>query len=456
MAKILLIRPKSNIPITNFPLGLMYLASSLEKEGHFVCILDLRFPDASLEEVKEKISDFQPDIVGIGAMTPEDCGLREILREIKTFSYKPMVVIGGSHVNTYLDQLMRYPGVDCAVIGEGELKIVQIAQGKNLQEIRGIAYRKDASSYVVNQDNGFITDLDQLPYPAYHLFDVERYFRNPFVHGFVLYHQRHTQLMSSRGCPYHCIFCHNVFGKQFRARSPENVLGEIRFLYEHYGIQEFHFEDDSFNVNVQRAEKIFDLIIHSGMDIKISFPNGLRADLLNKNLILKMKQAGVYQVSVGIESADADIQKTLGKRINLERVVSSVREMASQSIITDGFFMLGFLNETKEQMMHTILFARRSPLHFTTIHKVNPFPGTVLGTQAEEKGVRLDIESFGGDGYRFGRVNISSISQRALDWQQKKGYLLFYTKVSRLWKIFWLTPNKKTLFKHLLRLVLWR
>ncbi len=455
MANVLLIRPKSRIPITNFPLGLMYLAASLEKAGHKAEILDLRFRNSSLQEIPRRIQEIRPDIVGIGAMTTEDRGLREALGCIDQLPHKPMVVVGGPHASVFPGQITEYRGVGCVVFHEGEQTFLEIAQGRPLREISGIAYRGDLG-YTRNPDRDFIADLDSLSYPAYHLIDVERYFKNPFVHGFVLAKSRHAQLISSRGCPYRCIFCHNVFGKRFRARSPENVFGEMKLLYERYDVREVHFEDDSFNLDRRRAEEIFDLIIQSGYRLKISFPNGLRADILDKGLIGKMRAAGVYQVSVGIESADAEIQKASGKDIDLARVMNSVEEMARQKIITDGFFMLGFLNENKTQMMRTIRFARNSPLHLATIHKVNPFPQTLLGRQAEEKGFSIHLRDFGEDGYRFGKANISALSQKGLDKMQKKAYFLFYAKPGRLWKVFCLVPNKLTFFKHFFRLIFWR
>ena len=455
MAKVLLVRPKSRIPITNFPLGLMYLAAYLEKEGHSAEIIDLRFPGSPSTVVTQRALDTRPDIVGIGAMTTEDRGLRDVLRQISALPYKPTVAVGGPHVNAYSREIMGYNGVDCAVFHEGEQIISEIAQGRGLDEIRGTAYRRNGG-YAVNPERDFIANLDTLPYPAYHLLNVERYFKNPFVHGFALARNRHAQIMSSRGCPYGCIFCHNIFGKRFRARSPENVFGEIKLIYERYRVREIHFEDDSFNLDRKRAEKIFDLIIQSGFDLKISFPNGLRADILDREMIQKMKRAGVYQVSVGIESADTEIQKKTGKGIDLDKVTSAVNELASHGILTDGFFMLGFLNESRSQMMRTIRFARNSPLHLATIHKVNPFPQTPLGRQAEEKGFSVQIDDVGEDGYRFGKVNISALSQAELDKMQKMAYLCFYTKLSRLWKIFRLVPNKMTLFSHFLRLIFWR
>ncbi|HNX90611.1 MAG TPA: radical SAM protein [Candidatus Omnitrophota bacterium] len=457
MSKILLIRPFSKIPITNFPLGLMYIASSLEKAGHEVKILDLRFKDSGMGDINKALNDFIPDTVGIGAMTTEDAGLRKCLQVINESKIeKPMIVVGGPHASTYYREILKYPGVDCVVFGEGEMTMRDLVDKRCFDGIKGVAYNKGDGTCVVNPPREFIPDLDDVPYPAYHLLDVERYFKNPFVHGFVLSNQRHAQIMSSRGCPYHCVFCHCVFGKKFRKRSPENVVGEIKFLHEKYGVNEIHFEDDSFNVDRVRAEGIFDLIIKSGMKIKISFPNGLRADLLDEKIILKMKTAGVYQVSIGIESADPDIQKTIGKDIDLEKVGRSAQIMSRNGIITNGFFMLGFLDETEEQMLRTIRFAAASPLHLATIHKVNPFPGTVLGEQAKNRGYNIDIRDFGEDGYRFGKINISAVSQQTLDKMQKKAYLYFYLNCIRLWRVFWLTPNKTTLFKHFFRLVFWR
>jgi anaerobic magnesium-protoporphyrin IX monomethyl ester cyclase len=216
---------------------------------------------------------------------------------------------------------------------------------------------------------------------------------------------RYMEVFSSRGCPYHCIYCHKIFGRRFRARSPENVLEEIKLLYQRYRIREIHFEDDCFNLDVKRAKRILDLLIESGMDLSIRFPNGLRADFVDEELISKMKKAGAYQISIGVETASPSVMRMIKKRLDLRRVEETVRLALKYGLTMRGFFMIGFPGETREEIMQTLWYARNLDVHFASLSIVTPYPGTELYDMAVRGGY-IKERDYGR--YFFDRASIES------------------------------------------------
>lgn len=451
--KVLLLRPSSNIRVNNLPLGLMYVAAYLEQNNHKVRIVDLKLSEHTEQAMKKSLQDFKPDFVGIGCMTVEYNYVHEMLKQIKEEVPEAKVIMGGPHVNAFHD-VLKNEFVDIIVLGEGEITMQEIVDGKKLSKINGIGY-KENGHIKYNPPRDFIDDLDNLPFPAYHLVDMEQYFESPFTHGFVLANKRRAQIFTSRGCPYNCNYCHKIFGKKFRKRSPENVLKEIKFLHDKYGVKEFHFEDDSFNVDIKRAKRIMDLIIQSGMKIKINFPNGIRGDMVDEELLRKMKRAGTYHFCLGIESWNPEIQTKIGKHLNLKKLDNTINMATRLGIIVGGFFMIGFVGETKKEMKQTIDYAVRSKLHTAIFSKVTPFKGTRLFDEAVETGYKPtdNLEELD---YRFGKANVSAVSDDELDKLHKNAYLRFYFKPSRMWNLFKVFPDKLTLVKQALRLLLWK
>ncbi len=174
---------------------------------------------------------------------------------------------------------------------------------------------------------------------------------------------RCAPIFTSRGCPFGCIYCHNVFGKKFRARSAENVLDELSMLKREYNIGEIEIIDDCFNIDLSRAKEIARGIIDRKLDIAISFPNGIRADHMDKELVDLLKEAGTYRVYYAVETASPRLQKLIRKNVDLDRPKEIVDYTAAQGIMTCGFFMMGFPTETEEEIRMTIDYACRSKFH---------------------------------------------------------------------------------------------
>jgi anaerobic magnesium-protoporphyrin IX monomethyl ester cyclase len=452
---VLLLRPGLDIKVTNMPLGLIYLASYLELKKIPVSIIDFKVTAMADDELRIYLRSKRPTYVGVSCMTLEYEGAKSLLRLIKEVDPSIITVVGGPHASSFPHEIITNPDVDIVAIGEGEKTMYEIASGKAPSEIKGIAY-KDGEKLFFTEPRGYIENLDEIPIPAYHLIDMEAYFRVPYGHGLMLADKRRAQIFTTRGCPFHCNYCHNIFGKRFRARSPKIVLEEIRLLHDRYQVKEFQFEDDSFNVDIRRAKKIMDMITDSGMKIKISFPNGIRGDIADEELIIKMKQAGVYYLFLAVETADPDMQKRIGKNMDLQRLTETMEYASRNGIFLGGFFMIGFLDETKEQMLKTIDFAAKSKLHTAIFFKVAPFKGTRLYEEALEAGHQLDCDDLSNLNFRFGKVNISKVSLEELDRLHKYAYFRFYSNPRRMISLFMAFPDKLTLVKHALRLVLWR
>ena len=303
--KVLLINPPqlfypgSEQPAGNLPLGLMYIAAILEQEDYKTEILDAFMGDSSFlkngdtisvgmsfERIKQEISSRKPDIVGIAG--PFTCQIEnsvKISNLAKEVDSSILTVAGGPHVTIvpkgFLEEAKN---VDIAATGEGEytmLDIVQYFEGKKqLSEILGVAYRKD-EEIVINSPRPFIKNLDELPYPAYDLVDMEQYL-NPKRIGYRSFRNRAISMITSRGCPFNCCFCsvHLHMGKQFRAHSANYVLNHIQFVVKKYNVKNIFFEDDNLTFDLARFEAICDGLIEKKIKIGWETPNGVRADCL--------------------------------------------------------------------------------------------------------------------------------------------------------------------------------
>jgi radical SAM superfamily enzyme YgiQ (UPF0313 family) len=228
--------------------------------------------------------------------------------------------------------------------------------------------------------------------------------------------------MTSRGCPYRCAYCHNVLGKKFRVRSPENILEEIKYIHDKFGITDFQIIDDIFNLDMDRAKKICDLIINSGMDLTFAFPNAIRADRVDEELVEKMAQAGTKFTSIAIETASPRIQKLIRKNLNLEKAFKAIHLFARVGIVTRGFFMMGFPTETEEEVLDTIEYAKRSRLCGATFFTVVYYPGTDLYRLAQSYGyfkeesfdVQRDYVQVGEGPYEFSLERLTELKKKAI------------------------------------------
>lgn len=420
-----------NFSVTQ-PLGLMYLASYLRNnlKDVNIKILDTRIFKDYRKELVNNLKVFNPSIVGISAVTMEANSMHEIAGIVKEMIPGSYVIAGGPHPTSFLRRTLEDRNIDYVVKGEGEVTFYELvktlSEGDDVSRVRGIAFRKNGDLIQTEQQE-FIKNLDSVPFPAWDLIDVDAYrkFYSMSPRG----KRRYMVIYTSRACPYQCIYCHNMFGKKFRARSPENVIGEIDILYNKYGIKELEVVDDIFNLDVERAERICDMIIERRYDLRIAFPNGLRSDRLDKHLLEKMRRAGTVFISFAIESASPRIQKLIKKNLRIEKAKEAIENAVRLGIFSNGFFMLGFPTETEEEVRETIRFAVGSNLHSAYFFIVTPHEGTELFEMVPE----LKTKKVPFDDYSYLRTyfQISNVGEEKLFRLWHSAYLRFYFTPTR-------------------------
>ncbi len=387
-----LIQLQGNYP----PIGLGYVASILEQQDVDVGILDFGGLGYTTEQlykhVEEELARKRPDVIGVTCLTPQAHLALGVAKIAKAIRADCNVVLGGPHPTSDPFRTVQDPNVDFIVVGEGERTFSELVKalsgGRPLKGVEGLVYKEDGD-VIATPPRPLIENLDELPFPAFHLFPERKLNLRVDAHGLDT-RDKYMEVFTSRGCPYECVYCHKMFGRRFRARSPENVLEEVELLYHKFGIREIHIEDDCFNLDIKRAKRILDLLASSGMKLKLRFPNGVRADYVDEELIVKMKEAGAYQVSFGVETASPRIMKLIKKRLDLRRVEEAVKLALKHGLTVRGFFMIGFPGETKEEIWQTIDYAKNLDVHFASISIVTPYPGTELYEIASRRGYIVD------------------------------------------------------------------
>ncbi|OGS12599.1 MAG: hypothetical protein A2234_08920 [Elusimicrobia bacterium RIFOXYA2_FULL_58_8] len=383
--KIMLVRSGVRIPWGNFtqPLGLLYLVSVLRREfpGQFeIDLVEQALYNLTAREMRQRIAAFKPDVIGFSCISLEAEDMAEVAAAAKEFNPQCLVILGGPHAKFFYDHALENPAIDIAVIGEGERTFPELLRkliaAQPLDDVNGIAYKKDGR-VVLAAAREPIEELDSLPLPAWDLVDFTRYNKVASMNGYC-HSKPWAVILTSRGCPFHCAYCHDIFGKKARLRSPENVLAEIELLTGTYGVKEIHIVDDIFNIDLARAKRICDLIVERNIKITIAFPNALRIDIMDRELLQKLKMAGCYVVTYAIETASPRIQKLLGKNVDLDKALQVIKWTHEENIITHGFFMIGFPGETRAEMALTGKWALESELWLPIFFMAVVYPRTRL------------------------------------------------------------------------------
>jgi len=414
--KVLLINPAqtffsgSEPPAGNLPIGLMYIAAVLKRGGYQVEILDAfmlgdgEFNNTgeaitvglSFEQIRKEVQNRKPDVVGIaGPFTCQIENALETSKVVKEVNINILTVLGGPHATLVPKEVLEETRtIDVVVTGEGEYAMLEIAQyleeEKPLNSIQGIAYRKSAE-IIVNSRRPFLVDLDELPYPAYDLVDMEKYL-NPSRIGYRSFQSRAISMITSRGCPFNCCFCavHLHMGKGFRAHSAKYVLDHIQYVVDKYKVKNIFFEDDNLTLDLNRFEAICDGLIERKIKIGWETPNGVRADCLNLELLKKMKKSGAKSVFVGVESGDQQIlDKVVCKSLDLNKVVEFAKNSQKIGLKTGAFYIIGFPGETKQKMQNTVDFALNLKRKYDVgmhLFAATPSYGTSLYEECKTKG----------------------------------------------------------------------
>jgi len=454
MKRILLVKASNPTRFNNlltFPLGLMYLASFLRerKKDVEIKILDLRLYARRWEDVlKRVIQEFNPDIAGISALTIEELCMKRIAEIIKGLNNRCIVIAGGPHPSAYPVDTLKEQNIDFVVIGEGERIFVDLVEclfsGGKPEMVKGVAFRRDGE-FLQNPPGEHIVDIDSLPVPAWDLIPAEEYFKKTSMSNYGI--RRYANLFTSRSCPYRCIYCHNLFGKGFRGMSPERVIEEIKFLKKKYNIEEVEVIDDVFNFDRARALKIFEKSVETGMEVKYSFPNGLRGDRLDEELIMVMKKSKTVMITVAVESASERIQRLIKKHLDLEKTKKIIEIVDKHNILIRGFFMMGFPGETEEEMKKTIDYACNSALHIAMFYITIPFKGTELYNMVKDE---LEDKNYSYYDYEYvkSRFNLSPVEQNTLIELQALAYRRFYLNPWRWRRVLQVAPYKIDLIRY--------
>lgn len=391
--KILFIKPYQ--PVTNYvvapPLGLLYLTAALRRElGDRV---DIRLVDAKLlrrDAVSLRGDLVWADLVGISALNHEAQASFAIAKLAKALDPRKLVVLGGPYAHGRAEEILgRCADLDWVVDGESErlfpLAVAAHLAGRDPEGLPGL-YRRADDGIVRPMSLDFIEDLDEIAVPAWDLVDFDAYAKAPNMNAW-LKGWRYATLFTSRGCPYKCSYCHDIFTKKFRWRSPENVLSEMALLADRYGVDEFQIIDDIFNLHKPRVKRIFDGIeARWGLGrFHFCFPNGLRGDILDRETIQTLGRGGAYQITVALETATPRLQQLIQKNLDIEKVQGFIDYAHEAGILVKGYFMLGFPTETEEELKATIRFALRSNLTFASFFTVIPQPGTPLHRLAQQE-----------------------------------------------------------------------
>ena len=399
-----------------FPLGIAYLAAVLEKTGKYeISVLDALIENYKIDgipfsggerirygmldnAIAEKIRKVSPDVVGVACLfSPMQWDTVNVCRIVKKVNPKIMTIIGGAHAGpNAVDILEESEDVDFVIIGESEVSFVnlleKIERRNAFADLDGIAFRKNGSIKLITKTR-YIEDLDSIPFPARHLFDMEKYFQNASSHSFYKEYP-YTQMITTRGCPHQCTFCAlgAHWGKRQRMRTAENVLDEIEYLIEKYDIKEIHFEDDNLTADKDRAIELFNGMVNRGFNIKWHVPSGIAVNTLSEEILEKMKASGCYSVTLAIESGNQKVLSRLMKKpVNLKIVPGLVKTIRKIGIEVRGFFILGYPDETKETIKQTIEFAKQLELDWAYINVATPLPNTKMYETCIEKGyIRAD------------------------------------------------------------------
>lgn len=391
---VLLISPNRTVPkVENKriapPLGLLYIASVLEKNGINVSILDTALEGYANEKeindrilygldddkIIDKINQINPDIIGITFSFSSEIGnIYHLCRLIKNFNKNIKVVVGGIHPSFSTQFTLENKDIDYVIRGEGEYAFLNLISNK--LDSKGIAFRKN-NSMKIPPFSDFV-DVNKLPFPAWHLVDIEKYIKINKFHSPYAKHSRVMNIITSRGCFGRCIYCSssNFFGHAVRGRITENILQEINLLVDKYNIKEIQFEDD--NVAFDRNRFVDLLQGLKKIAIEWCLPNGMRVDTVNEELLELMAESGCYQVTFGIESGSEEILRFIKKPLKLDRIKPLIDRAKELGILTHTFFMIGFPNETKEQMEQTVKFAEYLNPDSASFAIVTPLIGTEL------------------------------------------------------------------------------
>ena len=366
------------------PLGIMQLKAYIEKHTpHEVIIYDSLIHKADYEKVAEFIKKISPRVAGISTFTHSLTDVVQTAKAIKLVNPAIHVTVGGPHTYTFSDEsacLLDLGCIDSVVLGDGEETFRQLLyaldKNENFDRIGGVIY-KNNGNIIKKGEPAVIKDLDALPFPSRNIYGFKRYY-TPASSGKLM-----TTIITSRGCPYSCLFCDTQ--KRYRTRSIRNIVDEMESCGK-LGVKEVFFIDDTFNVSAERVVKLSEEILKRGLKIKWGFK--ARCDNVDIGMLKIAKRAGCFRMHYGVETGITEGLVSINKRTTLEKVKHAISETKRMDIRTTAYFMIGCPHEkNKADILATIDFARSLPADYTVFSLLSPYPDTKFYREGVEKGI---------------------------------------------------------------------
>jgi len=375
-----------------FPQGLAYVAAALLKAGHRVSVVDMEGEDLSTERAFELIGESSPDMVGFGGMITRYSIVREMGRRLKREMPDVFLMAGNSGATTIPGLYLENAGMDAVVLGEGEAAAVELAaaleSGADWRSVPGLAFRDDAGKTVFSRSRPLLANLDDLPWPARDLFPLEKYVVSRDHRG---KHERHLEIVASRGCPHGCVYCYHIYGRTIRRRSPGSIVAEAVHIVEKYGIEYTGFPDDLFTSDKAFVMETCSLLEKRLPGIRWSCLG--RASSVDREMLRAMRRAGCDWISYGIESGSPEMLGRMKRTVTPEQCLNAIRMTREEGMIPEGSFMIGMFGETRETVAETVEFCKKADITAPMLF-VTPYPGTPLFTEAREKGLIPDLEAY--------------------------------------------------------------
>lgn len=410
-------------------IGIGYMAAVLEVNGYEVDVLDASALELTYDEIGEEILKRNPDIVSISALTPTIGVALDSADKIKQVKPDTIVVLGGYHPTFEFQSLLEEPSVDVVVRGEGEYTFLDLVRAiekkEDLVNVKGLAFHdKDDGSLVLTPDREIIMDLDELPFPAFHLFPMEKY-------RILNISTNVATIITTRGCPMQCSFCSSaaLHGHKLRRRSYQNVCDEIEVRLREQNIDTIAFMDDTFTLNKKFVRDFCAEVKRRGL--KFWWGCTSRVDTLDEELLETMKDAGCITIFMGVESADQQMLEKMDKNITISKTENAFRLARKVGIRTIASCVIGMPEDTKKSINQTIDFVKKLNPNYALYSLATPYPGTKFYNETFKKNL-IQIKDWSKYTLLNPVLETVDCSSQELRSIQKKAFLKFYLRPNYL------------------------
>jgi anaerobic magnesium-protoporphyrin IX monomethyl ester cyclase len=415
------------------PLGLLYVAAVLEGEGHVVRLLDMDAEAIDVEGFTLLLKEYGPSVVGLTAVTPTYPAARALGASARAMG-GCTVVMGGPHATALPGDVLREAGADVVVVGEGERTLAELVRAlgeqAGLEGVPGLAWLEDGEVRF-SGPRPLLEDLDDLPLPARYLLRQPLGYRPTDARARPV-----ATLLASRGCPGRCTFCasHLIAGRRVRRRSTEAIVEELRYLRRRCGVREVHLVDDCFTAGRDAVLETAEEVARLGLGLSFLFCNGLRADMVDRDVLRSLRSMGTWSVGYGVEDADPGILERAGKPTDLERVREAVSLAAALGMTTWVFFMIGLPGQSHVSLQRSVRFALELDPDYAKFEIFKPYPGTAAWKELDDSGLIFER-----DWSRYGIHTppvhrLPGLGGREMLGWRRRAHRAFYLRSGKAWR----------------------